>query len=163
MWRLLDGMDGPSDGFEIATARSSGNPFLLRRGHAGDLSDEDPLGESVGGLAPEERRVVGALALSEGAAPVRAARAAGRGRAAREALRRLADRMVIEAHPDGGFSMHDLVRDAVRRVLVADEQAGLHGDLARLLPGSSSDPARRAREFCRHLRALDRHEKRRAT
>jgi tetratricopeptide (TPR) repeat protein len=158
LWRLLDGMYGPADGFDVAMTRSGGNPFLLRRGHAGDLSDEDPLVETVAALGPDERRVAGALALSDVRLPFELLAQLVGAEPPREVLRRLADRMMIEAHPDGGFSMHDLVRDAVLRGLGPDEQGSLHADLARLLPDSSLDPARRARAVCRHLRALDRHE-----
>ncbi|HTE56426.1 MAG TPA: winged helix-turn-helix domain-containing protein [Kofleriaceae bacterium] len=158
LWLLLDGLYGPAGGFEVAMARSGGNPFLLRRGHAGNLSDEDPLGDSVAGLSPAERRVAGALALSENRLPFELiARLLGADDA-REVVRRLVDRMMIEIHPDGALSMHDLVRDAMLRSLEADERAALHGDLALLLPDSSLDPARRARSVCRHLCALDRHE-----
>jgi hypothetical protein len=158
LWHLLDELYGAADGFETALGRSGGNPFLLRRGHAGDLSDEDPIGESVAALGPDQRRAAGALALAEVRLPLSLLDQLVQPGTGREVMRGLADKVMVEVHADGSVSMHALVRDALLRALSAGEQSQLHADLARLLPDASLDPARRARAVCRHLRALDRHE-----
>lgn len=157
LWHALDQLYGTSHGFEVALARYGGNPFLLRHAHAGALSDADPVVESVAALAPAARRVAGALALASIPLPmsllVTLVDDGGR-----DQVRELGDRMIIDMHGDGAASMHDLIRDAVRQILSPSERAELHEELVRRLPDADLEPARRAREVCRQLRALGRHE-----
>ena len=156
LWTVLDQLYGVSEGRDVALARYGGNPFLLRRAHAGALTDDDPVAESIGALEGDARLVAGTLALSEVRLPV--SLLAGLAARGRDVLRELSDRLLIDVHADGSVSMHDLVRDGIRKALPATERTALHQLMAERLPGSDLDPARRAREVCRHMRALDRHE-----
>ena len=158
LWLVLDTLYGVSEGLDVALARYGGNPFLLRRAHAGSLTDEDPVAESIMSLEGDARRVAGAVALSEIRLPVSLLDQLVEGSPGRELLRALADRLIIDVHADGSVSMHDLVRDAMRQALAPDERAALHEVLADRLRDADLDPARRAREACRHMRELDRHE-----
>lgn len=158
LWSSLDELYGPSTGFELAWARSRGNPFLLRRGHAGDLSEEDPITRSVALLSEPERRLAGALALASVPLPTAMLLRLLPPQHGRPVLQRLVTRMVVTVDGVSGCSLHDLFREAVTAALGDAERRELHEALAALLPDAGMDPVVRVTERCRHLRALGRHE-----
>lgn len=156
LWSHLDELYGPALGFDAAWARSRGNPFLLRRAHAGGFDDDQSLTECVSGLTGDELRLAGALALSEASLPVdvfTSLLAAERGRAA---LRTLVTLLVADVRGAESCTMHDLFRDAVLDVISDDLRRRLHEDLARAVGDSDVDVVSRAREVTRHLAALGR-------
>ncbi len=156
LWATLDKLHGPSTSFEEAWARHHGNPLLLRGAHA-TATDEDPIVAVVRGLSAAERSTAGAIALSEGPLPAEVAMRIVGGKAGETALRGLVTRMVVE--PSGGdCGIHELFRSAVLRELDAGDRVGLHAKLAVSLVGENLDHARKAREVCRHLFALGRHD-----
>ena len=158
LWFSLDELYGPSAGFETAWQRSRGSPLILRRAHAGEVDEEDPLAAEARALTPDERVVAGALALAGMRLPTEVLLGLPPGSRLRAAVRQLSTRMLLEVDGAGTVAISDLYRDAVLDELSPDERRGLHGELARLLPQAELDPVVRVREVCRHLAALDRVE-----
>ncbi len=158
LWMALDDLYGASAGFERAWARSNGSPLFLRRAHAGDLDENDPIAAAVCSLTSDERRVAGAIALAEVRLPTNLVMALLPRESSREVLRALSRRLIVDVDGESTCAMHDLFRDALRDHLTAAEREALHGELARLLQTADLDPTTRVREACRHLAALGRYE-----
>ncbi|HLL84318.1 MAG TPA: ATP-binding protein, partial [Longimicrobium sp.] len=159
LWYSLDELYGPSAGFETAWQRSRGSPLMLRRAHAGEVDEEDPLAAQARALTPDERVVAGALAVAGMRLPSELLMGLAPGPRVRGAIRQLSTRMLLEVDGAGKVAISDLYRDAVLDELSPDERKTLHAELARLLPGGAGiDPSVRVREVCRHLCALGRHE-----
>ena len=131
LWSALDELRGATAGFQRAFDATGGNPFLLRRRHAGDPSGPDPLAAAVAQLAPDRARLLGALALARvPLAPDEvAAMAGGDPRAALADLRRA---LLIDVDGSGHPLVHELVREAAAATL-GDERRPVHAALATTL------------------------------
>ena len=156
LWFSLDELYGPSSGFENAWARSRGNPFLLRRVHAGGL-DEDPIVSSVAALTEAERLVAGILAVADMRLPTSLILSLLPDARALTALRQLVTRMIVTLDEPGTCALHDLFRGAVSAALTTEERRTLHQQLADRLIEATLDPVVRVREVTRHLRAMERY------
>jgi len=151
LWSALDRLHGAVPGFTQARLRTRGNPLFLRRAHAGDLGDDDPLSRAVRDLHADERLLAGALALTTQALP--AATLVQLSPDGTGALRRLVTCMIIDLDGAGAALLHDLFREVILSSLSRDERASLHGALARVLITAQLEPVSTAREVCRHLAA----------
>jgi tetratricopeptide (TPR) repeat protein len=157
LWAHLDVLYGASAGLDRVWARSRGNPFVLRRAHAGDL-DEDPIAQAIVGLLGNERRVALALALAELRLPRALLVSLVGASQVREALIGLVKRLVIDVDGTGTCAIHDLFRDAIIASFTLEEQRAMHDDLARLLLNAKDiDRVVGVRESGRHLRAVGRY------
>ncbi|MEZ4400954.1 MAG: hypothetical protein R3B06_13090 [Kofleriaceae bacterium] len=140
LWAALDDLRGATGGFARAFAASGGNPFLLRRSHAGDPSGPDPLVAAIGSLPADAGRLLGAVALA--AAPLGADELAALvGRDPRPLLTILRRALLIDLDGDGAPLLHELVRGAAIAALPAEAVAELHGRLATALaprPGADA-------------------------
>ncbi len=158
LWSKLDQFYGPSSGFGVAWTRSRGNPFHLRRAHAGGVHEEDPIATSIRALSPDQRLVAAVLALSAFDMDVTMVERLLPEARARAALRELVVRLIIHVDGGGRCVLHDLHRDAVLKSLSAEEFRENHARLAGLLSEAELDPVVRVRERCRHLCAAGRFE-----
>ena len=158
LWSALDELYGPSEGFAEARRAARGNPLLLRRAHAGGWLDVDPIAAAIERLSVDERRVAGALALTELRLP--ASSLAGLAtQGGREALEGLLRSLVLELGPDGSCTLHDLFREAVRKSMSPETKRELHAALVELVDALPVvDPVLQVREVVGHLRALDDHQ-----
>jgi len=153
LWRQLDLLYGARAGFEDAWRRTSGNPFYLRRTHAGDHGADPLLTDTIAGLVGDDRELALALATTELALPTTAiARVLpdGRGEAA---LERLLGCLVVERLSDDRVMLHDLIRGAIASAAAPAELEQAHRQLAAALPGAGLDPVVELRERVRHLLA----------
>ncbi|MBZ4418383.1 AAA family ATPase [Myxococcus sp. RHSTA-1-4] len=162
LWEQLDSLYGHREGFGAAWARSRGLPFLLRRAHAGDVGDEEPVRAALEALPGDERRLAAVLALSEVPLPARALQHVLPGGEAGEALRRLSARLLVETDAQGRHGVHDLVREALGALLGPEEARSAHEALLELLSREPLPAVVRVRAMCRHLQALGRHRERAA-
>jgi tetratricopeptide (TPR) repeat protein len=165
LWEQLDSLYGTREGFDAAWARSRGVPFLLRRAHAGDAGDEEPVRAALAALPGDERRLAAVLALSEVPLPASALQdvlPGGEPDAPGEALRRLGARLLVETDAQGRHGLHDLVREALTSLLTPDEARSAHESLLALLEREPLPAVVRVRAVCRHLQALGRREARAA-
>jgi tetratricopeptide (TPR) repeat protein len=156
LWERLRELYGPSGDFEVAWRRSHGNAYLLRQAHVATLTEDHPLRALVRSLAPEERRVAGAVALSHVPLPAGILGRLVAGDAAAATLDRLVTRLIVDAQTDSRYAMHDVTRELVLQELepaLADEVRAV---LVDALPDSELDAAAILQERCRHLRALGR-------
>ena len=153
LWSSLDELYGPSGGFEEAWVRSRGNPFLLRRAHAGGLED-DPVAATVASLSPDEHLLAGLLAIAEIPLPTRLVLSVLPQERARIILRQLVTRMIVTLDEPRGCALHDLFRGPVCDSLTADERRRLHEILAHRLEVAPLDPVVRIREVTRQLRSM---------
>jgi hypothetical protein len=153
LWRSLDALYGPANGFEKAWSRCKGNPFQLRRAHAGGLEEDDPVGAAIAALQPDELLLVRALALSEVRLPVCTLEGLLCPDRTRAALRRLTRRLIADVDGYASAGLHDLFREAVLEELGAhaEQRREIIARLARLLPEAGLDPVVLVREMCRHL------------
>lgn len=158
LWRALDELYGPTEGFEDARQAARGNPLLLRRAHAGGWMDSDPIAAAIERLSPDELLLAGALALSEIRLPVQAL-ARLRGEGGVDAIQGLVRSLVLEIGADGNCTLHDLFRDAVRSGMSAQARRDLHAALADLIDPLPIDPVLKVREMVGHLLALDDYER----
>jgi hypothetical protein len=153
LWARLDDLYGPRAGFDVAWQRTRGNPFYLRRAHAGDLDADDPVAATVAALDPDQRRIALALALigmpfprdlalhllpQERATPSAEA-------AARDAIRGLIAALVVEPAGRGHLLVHDLLGEGLCAAATADEQAAAHRAVAGALE-AASPPERSPRD-----------------
>jgi DNA-binding response OmpR family regulator len=158
LWNGLDGLYGPSGGFERAWPESGGSPFYLRQAHAGGLGSSDPIARAVEALGSDERTIAGAMALASThleAAQVIELLPEGRGRAA---LERLHGQLLVELDGSGTCVLHDFVRERIAAALLPEERDATHARLADVFSESEIDPVVRGREVCRHLHACRRHD-----
>jgi hypothetical protein len=162
LWEQLDSLYGTREGFDAAWARSRGVPFLLRRAHAGDAGDEEPVRAALAALPGDERRLAAVLALSEVPLPPGALQDVLPGGEPGEALRRLGARLLVETDAQGRHGLHDLVREALTSLLTPDEARSAHESLLALLEREPLPAVVRVRAVCRHLQALGRREARAA-
>ena len=132
LWAALDELRGSTAGFARAFAASGGNPFLLRRSHAGDPSGPDPLIAAIAALPVEATWLLGAIALT-GAPLGTDELAAITGRDPRAALTVLRRALLIDLDGDGAPLLHELVRAAARAALGDDRTLALHAALATAL------------------------------
>ena len=139
LWAALDELRGATGGFARAFAASGGNPFHLRRSHAGDPSAADPLLAAIAALPTDAARLLGAIALV--GAPIGSDElAAIAGRDPRTALAVLRRALLVDLDGDGAPRLHELVRAAARAALASGVEAELHGRLAAALT-TRRDPA----------------------
>lgn len=153
LWSSLDELYGPSGGFEEAWVRSRGNPFLLRRAHAGGLED-DPVAATVASLSPDEHRLAGILAVADIPLPTPLVLSVLPKERAHIALRQLVTRMIVTLNEPRGCALHDLFRTPVFDSLTAEERQSLHEILVQRLEVAPLEPVIRVREVSRHLRAM---------
>jgi DNA-binding winged helix-turn-helix (wHTH) protein len=156
LWAQLDELYGATEWFASVWARSAGNPFLVRRAHAGGLTGDDPIATSLRELSKDERCVAGALALADIHLPVIVLAGLLSAERSSRALHRLVTRLIADVDAAGNCTIHDVYREHIKRELTAEERRSLHEHLARLLREAPVDPVVRVREVCRHLRALER-------
>jgi DNA-binding response OmpR family regulator len=155
LWTALNDLYGPALGFDSAWRKSQGNPFLIRRAHAGGLADEDPVSGSIAALDDDARFVAGALAISEVPLPVSLMvdlLPNGRGK---RALQKLVAGLIAEVDGAGIVTLHDLFRSAILEQL-GEGRAAIRATLAERLQAAELDPVTRAREVTAHLTALER-------
>ncbi len=139
LWAALDELRGPAGGFARAFAASGGNPFHLRRNHAGDPSGPDPLVAAIAALPADAARLLAVIALA--GAPLGADElAAIAGREPRPLLTVLRRALLVDLDGDGAPLLHELVRAAARAALPAGAEPELHGRLAAAL-AARRDPA----------------------
>lgn len=136
LWSRLDDLYGARPGFEAAWERTHGNPFFLRRAHAGDLEAADPVGTTVASLDPAERRLALALALVGAPVPREAAARLSPPQAAREAMRGLVAKLVVEPTGCGELVVHDLLAQGLRAAASAEELVAGHRAVADALEGA---------------------------
>jgi tetratricopeptide (TPR) repeat protein len=158
VWSALDRLYGPSEGFQPAWRRAHGNPFLLRRWHAGAAFADDPVATAIRDLGSDERRLAAALAVSGVRLPVGVLAHLVPGERGTRAIRALTTRLVIEIDGNAECALHDLFRAALLDELGPDEATSVHADLAGALADADLPVVERAREVCRHLLAANRHE-----
>jgi hypothetical protein len=157
LWAQLDELYGKTDGFDAMWARWGGNPFLVRRAHAGGLAGDDPITASLRQLSASERFIAGALAIAAVHLPANILAGLLPGDQAIEALRRLVTRLIAEVDATGAATVHDVYREHIERDLEPEERQSLHQRLGRLIDGAPElDPVVRVREVSRHLRAAQR-------
>lgn len=132
LWTALDELRGATAGFQRAFDATGGNPFLLRRRHAGDPSGPDPLAAAVAQLAPDRARLLGAIALARVPLPADAL-AAVAGADPRAALTDLRRALLVDLDGDGRPLVHELVRDAALATLAPATRAELAAALAAAL------------------------------
>jgi DNA-binding winged helix-turn-helix (wHTH) protein/tetratricopeptide (TPR) repeat protein len=156
LWTQLDELYGPTEWLTSVWARSAGNPFLVRRAHAGGLAGDNPIATSLRELSDDERYVAGALALADVHLPAAVLAGLLSPDRASRALHRLVARLIADVDAAGSCTVHDVYREHIDRELSAEERRSLHEHLARLLRDAPVDPVVRVREVCRHLRALER-------
>jgi tetratricopeptide (TPR) repeat protein len=158
LWTTLDVLYGPSEGFDQAFGRSRGNPFVLRRAHAGDL-DEDPIAAAIDGLTGEEQRIALALALADLRLPRSVLASLVGADRLRQVLSALVKRLVVDVDGAGTCAIHDLFREAIIASVDLEAQRAMHVELADLLRAADSiDQVVRVREGCRHLRAAGQYD-----
>ncbi|NMO15407.1 AAA family ATPase [Pyxidicoccus fallax] len=162
LWEQLDSLYGHREGFDAAWARSRGLPFLLRRAHAGDTGDEEPVRAALAALPPDERRLAAVLALCDVPLPARALQHVLPAGEPGEVLRRLSARLLVETDAQGRHGVHDLVREALASLLGVEEARSAHEALLALLEREPLPAVVRVRAACRHLQALGRHRERAA-
>ncbi len=152
LWAALDDLYGPSSGYDAARARAGGNPFRLRRAHAGGLDDEDPIATAIESLEVDELELASVLALSGGSLHKDALETlVGRERA-RGALRRLVSQLVVDVDGSGRASLHGLFAEALAARLPEAERRALHTRLAAAAPTLGLDRIAEVTERARHLR-----------
>ncbi|MFE8603049.1 AAA family ATPase [Archangium violaceum] len=158
LWANLDTLYGPSSGFDVAWARSRGNPFHLRRAHAGGVHEEDPSAAAIHALSPDQRLIATVLALSAFDMNVKLLERLLPEPRARAALRGLVVQLILEVDGSGRCMLHDIHRDALLASLSPEERKEHHARLATMLSEAELDPVVRVRERCRHLCACGRFE-----
>lgn len=134
LWTALDELRGATGGFQRAFDATGGNPFLLRRRHAGDPGGPDPLAAAVAQLAPDRARLLGAIALARVPLPTEALTAVG-GADPRAALTDLRRALLVDLDGEGRPLVHELVRDAALATLSPATRAELAAALAAALSG----------------------------
>ncbi len=150
LWSALDELRGATAGFTRAFEATGGNPFLLRRRHAGDPSGPEPLAQAIAALAPDRARLLGVIALAR--TPLSADQAATLagvdGKAALADLRRA---LLVDLDGDRRPLVHELVREAATVALPLAVRRELHGRLAATLASERSVVA--AVAVCHHALA----------
>lgn len=159
LWRWLDELYGQRSSFFDAWRASFGNPFFLRRAHAG-ADGADPLVSTIDSLTPAERALALAMAVADLPLPASAIGALGpestaalaalTGKLVVEPLRPVADHDVATRAAET-FVIHDLMRAALLRGASADDLAQAHRGLAAAFADPSIDPVVSICERARHL------------
>ncbi len=157
MWAALDELYGPSLGFEQAKARCLGNPFQLRRAHAGGLED-DPIAAAVDALSGDELAVVSALTVLERRAPLAMFQALLGAERARRAIKQLVTQLIVELDGSSNVGVHTLFRDALRPRLSSQAQREMASQLADQIETLGLDRVAALREQARLLRLAGRFE-----
>lgn len=150
LWRALDALRGDRPGFDEAWRRGGGNPFALRRAHAGFVLDDDPLASWLDRLDDDARLALNALSIAR--VPLDA-KALGRlvpGGRGERALGVLARLLLVDVDGAGACSVHALVREAVVGT-GGEALRQAHLGLAGLLADAGLDPVVGAREVGHHL------------
>jgi len=151
LWGQLDLLYGERAGFDEAWQGSRGNPFYLRRAHAGDRGADPLLSDTIAGLTGDPRALAIALVVSELplAADV-AVRVLPDERSA-VALDHLRGCLVVESIGRGQVVVHDLIRSALLGAATPAELHDAHRRLAAALAHAIVDPVIGTRERVRHL------------
>ncbi len=153
IWSTLDELYGPVAEFGRANQRACGNPYALRRAHAGGavvLESEDPLAKTVAGLFADELTLAQALSCARiGLREEVLSRLLAASRGA-EALRGLHRRLLLHVDGDGQCTLHDSFGEAVRGTLSETERVRLHGELAEALTPDAADSVVLIREVAFH-------------
>lgn len=137
LWSALDALRGATTGFARAFEATGGNPFLLRRRHAGDASGPEPLAQAIAALPTDAARLLGVIALAR--TPLSSEQAATiadvDGRAPLAELRRA---LLLDLDGDRRPLVHELVREAASAGLAEPVRRELHARLAAALAGERS-------------------------
>jgi tetratricopeptide (TPR) repeat protein len=159
LWATLDELYGTSSAIETALRHARGNPFLLRRAHAGNLDEVDPISDAVAELSPDEFMLAAVLSLSRVRLPLHAIAPLLDGDRARTALRRMVARMIVETDATGACGVHDLFRESIVRRLTPETRHAAHEALTRIMSNddlTGVDSIVRVRALGEHLKALGR-------
>ncbi len=156
LWARLDDLYGPRVGFVVAWERTAGNPFYLRRAHAGDLDAENPARAVLVSLDPEQRSLALALALVGQPLAHAVALRLSPGDRARAAVRGLIGRLVIEPTGCGELAIHDLLGHELIAAAGAGEIESGHLAVAEALGGAGLESVLGIRLRVRHLAAAGR-------
>jgi AAA domain len=156
LWASLDQLYGENRRFHAALRSSGGNPYLLRRAHAGPLAGGGTLGDEVRSLSGDARTLALALALSGRALSTRALECLLPDGRLRPALATLVNALIAEVDPSGAARVHDLFRDAMLAQCGDEEKDKARSQLVRVLPEADLDATGLLRETSRQLVALGR-------
>jgi len=156
LWTSLDELYGPAAGFEHALRRSAGNPWLLRRAHAGPLGEDPSPGPELDELPPDARSLALTLAIADRPLPMTMLEELLPNGRLRPALAVLATRLVVDVDAGGATRIHDLFREALLGRSSAEERCVAESELVRLLEHSELDEKSKVRALTRHLVALGR-------
>jgi hypothetical protein len=126
-------------------------PALATGALVGGFGDH-PLIAMVRALDAEQRRIAGALALSQVALPRNAVLRLGAN--AGNALDELVTRLIADEWPDAGYTVPALMRHAILRELDAATLDEIRAALVEALADSDLPAAAVVQESARHLRAL---------
>ncbi|HEX3764533.1 MAG TPA: AAA family ATPase [Kofleriaceae bacterium] len=152
LWAQLDLLYGVGDDFEGAWLKARGNPFYLRRAHAGDRGADPLLTDTVASLVGDDRALAIALAIADPPlSPDAVERLMPDGRGA-AALGRLIGCLVAERLGDQ-VTIHDLIRSAMSDGASPAELQQTHRQLAAALLGTARDPVVEVKARVRHLLA----------
>ena len=155
LWARLDDLYGRRPGFVIAWQRTRGNPFYMRRAHAGDLDADDPVAATVAALDADQRRIALALALIGVPFPrdlaLRLLPETATPEAARVAIRGLIAALVVEPAERGHLLVHDLLGDGLCAAASDEERVAAHRAIAGALEGASLGLIAGTRLRVRHL------------
>lgn len=164
LWARLDDLYGPAQGLDAARARAAGNPFLLRRAHAGDLGvADDPARAAIADLGEDALHVARLLAHHSERISFSSLSQVLPKERARAAADILSRRLIVDVDGAATLGLHDLFREALIEGTPPDQARSIHATLATLATSALSDPApdparlsRWARAAVRHLVAADR-------
>ena len=138
LWSRLEDVWGvaPKNAFAPALAHSRGAPLALRREFAQARTRN---AWQLATLAPDERRVLAALAVLRVPATLAALAVLVGRRAVEPAVLELVRRQLVDAILDGRFEVHDVVRVAALAVVTTEERRVLERRAAAIL--DDEDPA----------------------
>lgn len=148
LWSTLDELYGPSGESSIAIKKVGGNPFLLRRAHAGGLDDEDPIRGTLAALSPEERSLARLLARLGRRTPATAAEV-WFGSEGRALVKSLVSRLILDVDGALAVGLHGLFRETILADLSAEEARACSHRLADTLPALGFDAITTVRETVR--------------
>lgn len=155
LWRSLDELYGPAEGFAAAKKRARGNPFVLRRAHAGDLDGTDPVGSALVDLSSDALVAARALALSDDRLQPSAFVGILPPERARAALAELSRKLIVDVDGAQSAGLHDLFREHLLAGATPADLVPVHQALAAHViargEGTDAEVARLTRQAARHL------------
>ncbi len=150
LWGALDELYGPSGDFESVPDAVRKSPFLLRRAHAGALSDDDPIELSVRALDAAERHAAIVLAFARQRLSVAALEQA-LGPSTRRVLSLLVRQLVVELDAGRTAAVSGPFLETVISLATAGERRAAHSVLAQIAAASARDPVVAFRDEIFHL------------